>query len=439
MLATAAAELRDWVIMPAGGRGALPVLALLGLVAVARPQVEAPPASRAEQIEAERDAKARRLQPERLSPLEARLLWIKEAKVLERISAGIHGFRARLGKMATGQGFGIGPEYMRRDLARGELVVRAAAQVSTRGATRLETELLAPGFAGERFFAAVSALRHNYGGINYFGPGPDSAKSGRSNFRYEDVAVDGLLGVQWGRRFRMGASAGHLAVNVGPGADRRFVSAERIFTPAQAPGIDRQTHFGRFGVFAQLDFRDSPTGPRAGGNYVVEYSLYDDLALGRYGFHQFGAELQQYVPFFNKRRVIFLRGKTTLTSPRERQVVPFYLQPVIGGSDDLRGFRPYRFYDNNALVLNAEYRFETFSGLDTALFVDGGKVFPDYRRLNFSNLEGSAGFGLRFNVRNAVFLRIDVGFSHEGYNVWIKFGGPEGRRFVGRSSPEYLH
>jgi outer membrane protein assembly factor BamA len=161
--------------------------------------------------------------------------------------------------------------------------------------------------------------------------------------------------------------------------------------------------------------------------------------VDRYGFHQLAAELQQYFPLFNKRRVVFLRGKTTLTSPREHQRVPFYLQPAVGGPDDLRGFRPYRFYDNNALVLNAEYRFETFSGLDTALFFDAGKVFPDYRRLNFSNLEGSAGFGLRFNVRNAVFLRIDVGFSHEGYNVWIKFGGVEGRRLVGRSSPEYLY
>lgn len=437
MVAVAAADLRDWTIMPAGRRGAF--LVSVWFAAVAGAQPETPPSTRAAEIEAAREEKARRLAPELVSRLEARLLWVKEAKVFERISAGIHGFRARLGNMATGQGFGIGPEYLRRDLARGELTVRAAAQVSTRKATRLEAEFVAPGFAGERLFAAVSAVRHNYGSINYFGPGQDSAKNGRSNFRYEDIAVDGLVGLRWGRRLKVGASAGRLGVNIGPGTDRRFVSAERMFTPEQAPGIDRQTDFARVGAFAQVDYRDSETGPRSGGSYLVEYSLYEDLGLDRYGFHQLGAELQQYIPFFNKRRVIFLRGKTTLTSPRENQTVPFYLQPVVGGSDDLRGFRPYRFYDNNALVLNAEYRFETFSGLDTALFVDGGKVFPDYRRWNFSNLEGSAGFGLRFNVRNSVFLRLDVGFSHEGYHVWIKFGGLEGRRLVGRSSPEYLY
>jgi outer membrane protein assembly factor BamA len=401
-------------------------------------QSDAPPATRAAEIEAARDKKARELQPEELSKTEARLLWVKEAKLIERFSAGVYGFRAKLGKMATGQGFGIGPEYVRRDLARGNLVVRSAAQISTRRAMKIDAEMLLPGFASGWLFGNVYAVRHNYGGINYFGPGPDSAKTGRSNFRYEDVAVDGLLGVNLGRYLKAGGSTGRLWVNVGPGNDKRFVSAERIYGPGQAPGIDQQTDFVRYGAFAQLDYRDSATGARSGGNYLLQYDLYDDLKLNRYGFHQLNAELQQYIPFFNKRRVIFLRGKTMLTKPRQDQIVPFYLQPVVGGSDDLRGFRPYRFYDNNSLVLNAEYRFETFSGLDTALFVDGGKVFPNYRQFNFSNLEGSAGFGLRFNVRNAVFLRIDVGFSHEGYNVWIKFGGPEGRRYVGRSSPEYI-
>jgi outer membrane protein assembly factor BamA len=94
---------------------------------------------------------------------------------------------------------------------------------------------------------------------------------------------------------------------------------------------------------------------------------------------------------------------------------------VLGGSDDLRGYRPFRFYDNNSLVFNAEYRWEVFSGLDMALFADAGKVYPRWQQTNFENLEASFGFGFRFNVRNDVFLRIDTGFSHEGFQVWFKF------------------
>jgi hypothetical protein len=41
-----------------------------------------------------------------------------------------------------------------------------------------------------------------------------------------------------------------------------------------------------------------------------------------------------------------------------------------------------------------------------------------------SNLEVSPGFGLRFNARNRTFIRLDVGFSHEGVGVWLKFNDP---------------
>jgi outer membrane protein assembly factor BamA len=124
---------------------------------------------------------------------------------------------------------------------------------------------------------------------------------------------------------------------------------------------------------------------------------------------------------FNKTRVLALRAKTTMTDTDRNQLVPFYLQPIIGGSDDLRGYRPFRFNDRNSLVMNAEYRWEIFSGLDGAIFADAGKVAPRRGLVNFKDLESDVGFGLRFNARNRTFIRLDVGFSHEGFQVWFKF------------------
>lgn len=394
--------------------------------------------SRVAEIEAARDAKAEELEPEELTKVEDRMLWIKESKVLERFAAGVYGLRVKLGGMATGEGFALGPEYLRQDLARGKIIVRGAAQVSAKRSVKIDAQLLAPSFSNGRFFTDLYAVRHNYGGLHYHGPGPDSEKTGRSNFRYEDAAFDGLLGVNLGRYLKLGGTAGHLRVNVGPGRDERFASAEQIYSPDQAPGIDHQTNFLRYGSFLQLDYRDAATGPRSGGNYLFQYDYYSDRKLKLHDFHRLDMELQQHIPFFNKRRVIALRGKTVLTETRHDQAVPFYLQPVLGGSDDLRGYHCYRFYGNNLLLMNAEYRFETFSGLDTAIFADAGKVFPRRSQLNFKNLESSVGFGLRFNVRNAVFLRIDVGFSHEGWMLWLKFGDVFAKRPIGRSSPESI-
>jgi outer membrane protein assembly factor BamA len=210
-------------------------------------------------------------------------------------------------------------------------------------------------------------------------------------------------------------------VNVGPGRDRRFVSTDRIFSERTTPGIQFQSDFLAGGGFIQYDWRDNPGGPRRGGNYVAQYAAYSDIGRGQFSFSRVDLEAQQYIPFLNQRRVIALRAKVEATRPHRGQLVPFYLQPTLGGSEDLRGFRSFRYYDNSSAVLNAEYRWEVFSGLDMAIFADAGRVFPDWRKINLRALDKDFGFGFRFNVRNDVFMRIDTAFSREGYQVWLKF------------------
>lgn len=380
------------------------------------------PATRADLIEREREQKAARLAPDEVSKLERRLRAFKDGKYLERFAAGYNGLRVKTGNMVTGGGFALGPEYFREDLWRGQMTARASAQISTRGYTKFEAEAKAPRLAGGRISLEALASRRDYKSLQYYGTGPERGKDLRTNYRLEDTSVDGVFAAVLGRGMKMGASTGYLWTNVGPGTDRRFISADKVFGPDVAPGIDGQANYWRSGVFAQYDYRDDPAGmAKSGGNYVFQYSWFRDQELGRLGFRRMDIEAQQFVPFLNKTRVIALRAKTTLTDSNGDERIPFYLQPVIGGSDDLRGYRFFRFSDRNSLVMNAEYRWEIFSGLDGALFVDAGKVFPRRGMLNFSNLESSAGFGLRFNARNATFMRIDAGFSAEGFQLWIKF------------------
>jgi len=97
------------------------------------------------------------------------------------------------------------------------------------------------------------------------------------------------------------------------------------------------------------------------------------------------------------------------------------MQPSLGGAEDLRGYRPYRFRGDNLFVASAEYRWEVFSGLDMALFGDAGQVFNRRSDLRIGNMQSDLGFGLRFNQRDKTFLRLDVGFRHEGFQVWVKF------------------
>lgn len=377
--------------------------------------------SRAQETEAARQEKVRHLEPEESPKIERVLLTIKEKRLVERITAGVAGFRLAIGGLVSGSGFALGPEYLRRDLSDGRVIVRASARASLKRYQLYDVQLTFPKLYHRKLFADLYAVHRNSPGIDYYGPGPDSQKTGRSDYRLEDTSYDLTAGVKPLRHLSVGGSLGLLQVNVGPGADRRFVSTEKIYTPASTPGIDNQSDFLRGGIFAQYDYRDNPGGPRKGGNYLFRYTWNSDRVLDLHSFRRMDLEVQQYIPFFNLRRVIALRGKSVLTYAGDGQRVPFYLQPTLGGSEDLRGFRPFRFYDDNLVVVNAEYRWESFSGLDMVIFADGGKVFHQRAQWNLKDLESSAGFGFRFNVRNNVFMRIDVGFSHEGFQLWLKF------------------
>ena len=410
-------------------RDSLAAVALLAIImslpiSLAAQEAGSAPESRAAEIISERNRKAAALQPETNTRFEQQLIWLRENRVLERVTGGIGGWRVKVGGLAAGGGFALGPEYARDDLKDGQVSVRAAAQASFNGFQKYDAELMLPKLLAGQAFLNAYAVHHNYPQLQYYGPGPESRKGERTDYRLEDTALDATFGVRPVKRLpelTVAGSAGYVWNNVGPGTNRQWASTEQVFTPAEAVGVDRQTDFFRYGGFAQFDYRDNPGGPRRGGYYLAQFSRYEDRKLKLHDFNRLDVELQQYVPFFNERRVVALRARTTLTDARSNQRVPFYMQPNLGGPDTLRGYRPFRFYGNNALLMSAEYRYEVFSGLDMSIFADAGKVTDRRGQINFKDLESSVGFGFRFNVRNNVFMRVETAFSHEGVQVWIRF------------------
>lgn len=377
--------------------------------------------SRLAELATEQQQKAAQVRPDEPGKVERGMLWFENHSVLERFAAGVGGFHPKIGGMGAGTGFGLGTEYRLTDLLQGQLNFRASAQTSFQGDRRFDMDLAAPRIASGRYFAEVYAVHHDYPRMDYYGPGPGSEKTGRTDFRLEDTAFDAAIGVRPLNHLTIGGSAGYLLNNVGHGTDSRYASAEQVYSPAQARGIDVQANFLRSGAFAQYDWRDNPDGPRRGGNYFVQFGDYRDRTLGVSDFRRLDLEAQQYVPLLNDRRVFAFRAKSTLTYADSNRFIPFYMQPSLGGGDDLRGYRAYRFRGDNLVAMNAEYRWEVFSGLDMAVFGDAGQVFMKKSDLSWSDMESDLGFGLRFNARDRTFLRCDIAFSHEGFQVWVKF------------------
>lgn len=373
-------------------------------------------------IEQQQEAKDRNISPSRPDRVERLLDRYIGENPMNKYAGSIPGLHLRFGGLPSGAGFSMGLEYLRPDLADGQASFRASAVGSTKQWYRIDTELLFPDLAGRYLDMKILGRRLDSNSMDYYGPGADSMSSERTNYRREENALDVTLAFKPVRNFLIiGSIAGYQALNVGPGTLPNSNSSEKQFSPDQAPGIDRQTHYLRFGPFLEVDSRDKPNDPHAGTHLLVKFSRFDDRKYDRYSFRQIDGSLEQYIPFHNRKRVIALRAHTVLNYPDEGNAVPFYMQPTLGGSSDLRGYRQNRFYDNNLFLVGSEYRWEVFTLMDAALFVDAGKVFHRDGDFDFSHMESVAGFGFRFKTREAVVFRIDSAFSHEGYRLWFVF------------------
>jgi outer membrane protein assembly factor BamA len=364
--------------------------------------------TRTEELQQKREEKAQHLAPPTRSFLEKGLLEFRERRVMERFRAGFFGFHPLVGGMQTGSGFALGASY---DITKD---FKASAQGSFSGYQKYEVVYSKTNFLNDRLFAEIRSTYRNNPQEAYFGTGNDTRSEDEANYRLEDRTVAGQIGIRLKKTVKAGTSFGWVATTIGEGTNSRV--------PSLGQGFQIEPTYLKAGAFVDIDTRDEPGNPRSGGRYLAKWSSFQDQDSGLHDFMQYDAEVQQYIPFFNQRRVIALRARTTLTQTSDGKEVPFYMLPVMGGSEDLRGYDDFRFRDRNMVVVNAEYRFEAFSGLDVALFADAGQVAATTGDLNFRDMKTAAGFGFRFNTAKKVFYRVDVGFSREGTRIFMKFG-----------------
>lgn len=378
------------------------------------------PVTREKEWQRQRQAKSTQLKPYQAGSIEGAALYVQKEKILQRFAEGWRGFHPKLGGLSTGSGFAGGVRYAPR-VTDGKLDFQVSGAVSTRVYQFYDLKFGAPKLFGGKLSTEFYSRYRSYPQEDFFGLGPDSLKQDRTDFAQEDSSYDVTVGLNWTRWLTTGVRAGYLKTNIGRGTDSRFTNTEALFSPTVLPELANQPNFYHTDAFFRIDYRDEPFNTHAGGKYEIAYSYYDDHKLGRHTFRRLDAELQQHFPFLKKKRVVSFRALASLSDTSAGQSIPFYLMQEIGGADSLRGYREFRFRDRNYLLLNLEYRWEAFSGLDMAIFGDAGKVAGRRRDVNLQDLESDVGFGFRFNSIKSVFLRIDVAFSQEGTRVFFKF------------------
>ena len=338
--------------------------------------------TRAEEDRARREAKAIRLVPERRSKIEAVLYKIDEDLILQRIFNPPRGIHARVGGIGEGAGFGGGPGYQFIGVP---FDLRTSAAASLKGYFIAEGSLRFPGTQSEDLYTwangpyvEVYARRRDSPQEDFYGLGPDSLEDNRSNFALRDTFVRVTPAVRRGY-LTAGVNLGYLDPSIGSGTDTSMPSTDEIFGPEEVPGLDAQPAFGVIEPFVEFATLDRAIDDRAGGRYRVTFTRYADRDLDQFSFNRWDVDLRQFIPFVHDTHTLALRAWVSSSDPSDGNSVPFYLQPTLGGSRSLRGFRTFRFRDRSALLLQAEYRWRINEFVTGALFYDTGAVAPEAR------------------------------------------------------------
>jgi outer membrane protein assembly factor BamA len=376
--------------------------------------------SRTSLIEAARTQKEGSLTPETPPKLQTRIESVEQSLPYRLLTGEAGGLGVGFGNIIPGAGFAVGPQYRRSGLWSGRLNLTVQTRASTNESYLGRLDASLQHLLNDRVYLDFSVAHRNISEMPYYGPGPDSHKTGRSDYRLEDTNLELRPGVRIYKGLHASLIGSYLWNNVGPGHSSRYISSDQQFGPSAAPGIDVQTNFWRGGALVEYDWRDRPSDPTSGGKYSAQYVRYLDQNLNRYSFLRLDLNASQYIPIFNHTHVVALRGASSLTTSSANQRVPFYLQPALGGPETLRGYRFNRFYGDNSTIVTAEYRWDASPIVQVVAFADGGKVFDRWEQWNFHNLESDVGFGLRFRARSNVVFSLDTGFSHEGFQIWFR-------------------
>jgi len=213
------------------------------------------------------------------------------------------------------------------------------------------------------------------------------------------------------------------------------------FTEAEKPLIDRifpQVRISKFSFTAIRDTRDDVLDPDRGLFLIADNEVAARAMGSEVGFtRSFGQAYRFYRLPTARRMVVALAGRIGMAYGFRREVLndedgvvevvedqlPASERFFAGGDTTVRGFSLDRLGTgatisatgfptggNGLLVLNSELRVNVVGSLGAVVFLDGGNVWLHAEDLDFGDMRGAAGFGIRYQSPIGP-IRVDLGFK----------------------------
>jgi outer membrane protein assembly factor BamA len=333
----------------------------------------------------------------------------------------LQGFGARLGGLGSGSGWGGGVSWRApRDWTFGKSLTFSAS------VTQLAYEQYSVQLDELRFGPIPAFVRvhsNDRPREDFWGLGPHSNISDRSTYRLEEtVGTIGLIPPihgRWSGRLSIAASHNHVT----RGRDPEFPASQDIFDPNVYEGLAGSYDFAEYTLGIVHDTRDVPTYARRGNYVFVGVQGAQGINGTPHAYTKFAGEVQQFVSLPGYRRSLGMRLRTVFTDNHGGEhPIPVFRLEAMGSGRTIRGYRTYRFSEEESLLGGLEYRWPIWTieppsqiAIDGALFFDFGTAVRDLRDVAQHDMRSGGGFGFRLVTARGHLGRMDVAFSPEGY------------------------
>ena len=183
------------------------------------------------------------------------------------------------------------------------------------------------------------------------------------------------------------------------------------------PG-DSNGAIGGLGMLLSADYRDNIFYPTKG--WFVEGVLHQfSERIGAYNFMRQRIDVRNYQSIAKK---YILANHLFLDHTFGD--VPFFVMPMLGGPNRMRGLVEGTFRDQSAWLYQAETRFLIYKRFGAVLFTAAGGTASHWRNWQLHRTQLTIGGGLRFilDVDKGINVRLDAAASRDQINYYITIG-----------------
>ncbi|WP_428661676.1 BamA/TamA family outer membrane protein [Runella sp.] len=186
-------------------------------------------------------------------------------------------------------------------------------------------------------------------------------------------------------------------------------------------GTDGTINVG-LGAAVVFDNRHNVLNVRKGFFGEISFLKYHPGIGSEYTFHGINLDVRSYHPT-NQRNVLAWQVYGNFYSGNS----PFNQLALMGGEMIMRGYYSGRYRDKSMIAAQVEHRWLPFGfskRFGAVAFLGAAVVAPKISEFATKHIRTSGGIGLRYLLfpRRDIYLRLDVGFSEDGPNIYLFTG-----------------